>query len=447
MSRALAVIVLLLAAGDALAEGEKIVAIEVVENSKTNDETVILIADVSVGQYFTFALADRIKVDLVSSGLFKDVNVFSAPMPEKGGVKLVIVAKDKHSWVIAPTVYLQPGNTGIGCGFGENNLFGKNKKLLLYGQLATSDSLFIAGLRDPALGGSPFYLQLDTFLRHERVTEFDSRDDFLGQPEPERISVMNYLNSGTTLGLNIWKGMAIDGRLRAARVFYEEPEWAEEAIAREPATHQGVPPAPDKDGWDVSTEVRLTRDKRANWYGVTTGSVFGLSYERALPGLGSDWEYWYFGARLQLAYKFFARHNLQLKLFGGYGDNMPFQQEYSSGGTGLRGYQNRQFRGDTKGSFTFEYSVPFFTIGSFAFRGLVFYDTAYTAFNNTEDNASRNYLIGQTENELSKWRNGVGAGFRIYVRSVVIPLLGLDWGYGIEAGDYHIYFAVGLTEL
>jgi hypothetical protein len=317
----------------------------------------------------------------------------------------------------------------------------------MYGQIATSDSLFLMGLRDPNLGGTPFYLQLDTFLRHEKVTEFDSRDEIFGQPEPERISIMNYLNGGMTFGLNIWKGMFLDARLRGARVFYEDPEWAPEAVARAPGTHLGTPPAPDKDGWDVSTEFRLTRDKRANWYGVTTGSVFGLSFEKGQPALGSDWDYWYAGARLGLFYKFFSRHNLGLKLGLGLGNNLPFQQEYTSGGVGLRGYQNRQFRGDTKGNFTFEYSVPFFTIGSFAFRGLVFYDTAYTAFNNWEDNESRNYLPEQTDNELSKFRNGVGAGFRIYVRSVVIPLLGLDWGYGIEAGDYHVYFAVGLTEL
>jgi len=48
---------------------------------------------------------------------------------------------------------------------------------------------------------------------------------------------------------------------------------------------------------------------------------------------------------------------------------------------------------------------------------------------------------------VNRWRNGVGGGLRVYVKSIVLPLLGVDIGYGIEARDYHIYFAVGLTEL
>lgn len=434
--------------GLARAEGERIAEIEIAENSKTSDETVLVIADVEVGDTFNFELADRIKVDLVNSGLFKDVNVFSSPHPLKQGqVLLTIVAKDKFSWVIAPTLYLQPGNTGGGVGFAENNLFGEAKKILIYGQIATADSLFLAGYVDPSIAGTRFYWRLDTFLRREIVSEFDSRDEFLEQPERERLTTMNYLNGGYILGVNLWKGMAFDFRMRGAYVTYRDAEWADAAIENAPETHQGTPPAPDKDGWDVSTEVKLTRDKRANWYGVTTGSLFQLSYETGLPSVGSDWSYDYGTMKLHIAKKYWSRHNFVAKFGAMMGRNLPFQQEFTSGGTNLRGYQNRQFRGDTKVGSTLEYSVPFFTIGSVALRGLVFYDSAYTAFNNTDENESRNYLIGQTDNQLSKWRNGVGGGFRIYMRSVVIPLLGLDWGYGLETGEYNLYFAIGLTEL
>ena len=447
-TRPLLTLVLCLSAAVAHAEGERIAEIDVAENSKTSDETVLAIADVEVGDTFTFGLADRVKVDLVNSGLFKDVNVFSAPHPTKQGqVTLTIVAKDKFSWVIAPTVYLQPGNTGGGLGFAENNLGGTGKKVLLYGQIATADSLFLAAYVDPSIANTRFYWRIDSFSRRERVSEFDSRDAFLEQPERERETTMTYLNNGLFAGLNLWKGMAFDLRLRGAYVFYRDSEWSDAAVENAPEAHIGTPPAPEKDGWDISTETRLTRDKRANWYGVTTGSLFQLSYETGLPSMGSDWNYWIGSFKLHIAKKYWSRHNLVFKLGGALGDNLPFQQEFTSGGTTLRGYQNRQFRGDTKVATTLEYSVPFFTIGSVALRGLVFYDTAYTAFNRTDLNESRNYLIGQTDNELSKWRNGVGGGFRIYMRSVVIPLLGLDWGYGIESGEYHMYFAIGLTEL
>jgi hypothetical protein len=64
----------------------------------------------------------------------------------------------------------------------------------------------------------------------------------------------------------------------------------------------------------------------------------------------------------------------------------------------------------------------------------------------TEGNSMRDYLPGQTEmNVIAGATASAGAAG---VREVDRPaLLGVDIGYGIEARDYHIYFAVGLTEL
>jgi outer membrane protein insertion porin family len=427
----------------ARAEGEEIVEIEVVENTKTNDETVRLIADVHKGDSFSYALLDRIRVDLVNSGLFKDVQVIA--VPAQGGMKLTIVAQDKHSWVIAPTVYLQPGNKGGGLGFGENNLFGTNKKLLLYGQLATADSMFIAGYLDPAFLGSPLYFRADTFLRREFVTEF-SGGNILDEPLPDRTTRMNYYNFGFMLGLNVWKGMALDVRLRGAWVEFGAPE-CEQMSIMPPGTRPCDSEKPGDDGWDVSSEARLTYDKRANWYGVTAGTLFGLSYEKALPGLGSDFDYWIASVRGIKAWRFFEEHNLTLKGSAAVGHHLPFQQELTSGGVNLRGYQNREFRGDTKASGTFEYGVPFFKLGSLALRGLVFSDLAYTTFTGDKGNVQRHYLPDQTKIDTNSLRIGMGAGFRIYVRSIVMPLLGVDWGYAPQANEYHVYFAVGLTEL
>ena len=47
---------------------------------------------------------------------------------------------------------------------------------------------------------------------------------------------------------------------------------------------------------------------------------------------------------------------------------------------------------------------------------------------------------------LAGFKNSVGVGTRLYLRQIVLPLLGLDFGYGLEARDYEIYLAVGLTD-
>jgi outer membrane protein insertion porin family len=444
----LAATFLLLAAAPAAAQlegnptlyaGQKIVEIEVVGNTKTDDETVKLIADVETGDRFEYEMIERIEADLVNSTLFKNVKVYTQSVEK--GVKLVLEVEDKHSWIIAPTVYWQPGNKGAGLGFAENNLGGQNKKLLLYGQIATEDSIFIGGYLDPSLFGSRyFYWRAYTFLRHEDVTEYNSPNELFVEPEPERITTMNYLNGALLLGINFGRAISLDTQLRGAYVFYDDAHWADQS-------RTDPTPVPEKDGWDVSTEVKLTRDKRANWYGIQSGHMWRVSYERALPQLGSDWEWWSLYLSASWAKKIWSETNFVWKAGVTYGDHLPFQQEVTSGGVALRGYRNRQYRGDVKASNTFEFSIPFFKIGPMAFRGLAFWDSAYTSFMNDEPMGSRNYLPGQTDEEVSKWRNGVGGGFRIYMRSIVMPLLGLDWGYGIEVGTWHVYFAVGLTEL
>src|SRR4029077_2823086 len=112
---------------------------------------------------------------------------------------------------------------------------------------------------------------------------------------------------------------------------------------------------------------------------------------------------------------------------GGY--HLPIHEEVALGGVGdLRGYATDQFRGDFNAVFRVEYSVPITKWKIFAFRALGFYDTGYDTF--LSRRADRDYL--PTEVNTSFFRNDVGGGLRVYVKNVVLPLLGLDFGYGLE---------------
>jgi len=83
--------------------------------------------------------------------------------------------------VIAPAAYNQPTNKGVGAGFGENNLFGENKKLLLYGQVATGDMVEIASphgtIHAPVVitpGIAPDVVAMPVGQGHERFTRYAS---------------------------------------------------------------------------------------------------------------------------------------------------------------------------------------------------------------------------------------------------------------------------------
>jgi outer membrane protein insertion porin family len=425
-------------------------------NTKTTSDTVELIAKIEVGDDWTSEMLDRAKADLVSSGLFREVEASSEPcgptsIPkcEQAGVRVRLKVRDKHSWVIAPAFYNQPTNTGGGIGFGENNLFGENQKLLLYGQIATGDSFFIGAWVIPALSGTRFYAQLDTYLKTSRVIEYEPAHGYTDNPDGVRQSRMNYLNAGAKIGIELFRGLKLDGRVRGAHVTFDDVK----AVTLDggkigPGVDVTNPPKPGQEGWDVSTEVSLALDRRADWYGVQTGYRYQTSLEFSVPALGSDFHYYIYNVSLWKGVQVLERHNLIARAGINVGHHLPFQQEFTMGGTGMRGYINDQFRGDLRVTTNLEYSAPLFTLFGLSIRVLGFLDSGYTTFLTSTTNPERSYLArsGHDDNSvLAPFKNSVGVGTRLYLRQIVIPLLGVDFGYGLEARDLQLYLAIGLT--
>lgn len=425
----------------------KVKKIVVVGNSKTDTDTVILISKVDVGDDWSVERQKEVERELESCGLFKEITVYWSNV--EGGVQIHLLVKDKHSWIIAPAFYTQPTNVGGGLGFGENNLFGQNQKLVLYGQIATGDTFFIGAWVIPSLGGTRFYAQLDTFLKSQRNIEYASPDGYIDGAEAKAVreSRMHYLNGGVKLGIELVRGFKIDSRFRAAKVSFQDVKLAEGATEADVGVADGMAiPAPGGEGWDISNEWTASIDRRANYHGIQTGYRVGVSFERAIESL-SDFKYTLTGLSLYRAKQVFERHNFIVKASVNYGRDVPFQQEYSIGGPSMRGYINSQFRGDFKALANIEYSVPLITIKGVSMRGLAFFDSGYTTFLRTRPvEAQRHYLPGAEARGTGPFKNSVGLGTRLNVRQIVLPLLGLDFGYGLEARDFQIYLAVGLTD-
>jgi hypothetical protein len=181
---------------------------------------------------------------------------------------------------------------------------------------------------------------------------------------------------------------------------------------------------------------------------------------------------------LQWSLRFFSEHNLILRANGTMTRNEPFFEEIETGGAGFRGYLTRQFRGDTRGFGSAEYVVPVVKLWGLHIRGLVFFDSNVSWFgqkptcrnpseggSQTGDscrdslgnisypyaervsdggNHIRYYLPGQYFTPgMRAWNNGVGAGLRFYLKSINMPLVGLDYGYGLEGRLSEIYLTIG----
>lgn len=418
---------------DVVIPAKKVVGFRVEGPSKLRTRALAYLAHVREGDYVRDSDLPVIEQSLISSELFEKVSVRFEDTTD--GVIVVATLDDKHSWVVAPTVYVLSGKRSIGVGYAENNFLGLNQKLLLYGQLGERDSLFFGTFLDQNVRGSKLTTRFDVYLYRRFVDEYANPADDPTSTEIVRTTESNYLGGGLLVGWNFaWWAIA-DFRLRGAYVYFRDPQ-----------APDGTPlPAPSIDGWDITAQARLTLDARQHYFGVTWGPYLQLLLEQSIPGI-DEYDYSDVLVRAYYSWRFWGEHQLELRTHLNAGRHLPMQEELTLGGViDLRGYAVDQFRGDLRTMFRTEYSLPIGKWKFFAFRAIGFWDSGYIGYQFREPDGTRHYLPTQVD-DAHWWRNDVGAGLRIYVKAIVLPLLGLDFAYGIEGRAPEIYFQVGLTD-
>ena len=412
-----------------------IVGFTVRGDSKLTNKTAEYLSHYDLGDPITSEDIPKLVQAFQSSELFETVVVTLEPAP--GGVVVVATLDDKHSWIIAPTLFLLPGNTAFGLGFAENDFQGKNQKILLYGQLGTRESLLFGTFLNPSLDGTPITYRLDLYAYRRNISEFLNPTNNDRDASIARITQTTYLGGGALVGYRVNWWLTPDLRVRFAKVTFHNPHASDAA---------STPlPMPETDGWDVTMQARLTLDARHHRYGVTWGPYVQAIYDHTIPGL-DDYDYSSVLVRAYQSWHFFGEHQLELRTGFIAGRHLPLHEDVTLGGAGdLRGYAIDRFRGDTRYSARVEYSLPITKRSIFAFRGIGFWDTGTIGFHSPRTGGDRVYLPSQRE-DIDRWRNDVGLGLRIYVKSIVLPLLGLDFAYGLEARAPEVYFEVGITD-
>jgi hypothetical protein len=170
-------------------------------------------------------------------------------------------------------------------------------------------------------------------------------------------------------------------------------------------------------------------------------------------GNQSDLWYWKASAGYEHGIRFFRAHNLVVRVGGVVGENLPLWCENSAGGTNLRGYPYRQFQGDSHLSSQIEYHFPLFSLWSLDVRGLVFGDGAAIWWRdlNYQRTDGRQYLppeyLQQGFRADRDIHTSAGAGLRFYLRTVSIPLLGVDVGHGLNGiglKEYNVILLLGV---
>jgi outer membrane protein insertion porin family len=454
---AVVVVVLVVAPARAFAIGETIVDVRILDNQRTEESTVRSIAGVANGDVLEGDTLDKVRERLNTTGLFADVNVWWEPHGE--GVRINISVKDKFPWAPVPTASWSANNKSIGLLFVHGNLFGRGKQLAIGGRLATVDSGATIAYRDPSLFGSWIYWQVQGLIQRQVIPEYQNYSNatfMVSLADPLELSETHL----SSYGFEGVLGIAWLRRVRTQVAWHLEQYNFNGTYDINPETGAATLGPPTTTGGLVGIgRAQLQFDFRAREFAVMHGTALSAAVDYASPDFKSDFTYWRAGASWEHGIKFFRSHNLVYLLGATAGHNLPFWAENTAGGPNLRGYLYQQFRGDTQLGGKVEYHFPLFSIGSLDFRALGFYDVQAVWFReNPYDATNPNYLNGvrQTRDMRSfpadndygfSWsqsvHNDVGAGLRFFLRSVAVPLVGFDAGYGIEANNWRFILVVG----
>ena len=465
----------------AFAVGEAITDVRVLDNQRTEESTVRSVAGISIGDTLEADTLDLVRERLNTTGLFADVNVWWEP--HGSGVRVNISVKDKFPWAPVPTAAWSANNKSIGLLFVHGNLFGRGKQLLLGARLAQIDSGVVVAYRDPSLFGTWMYWQLQGVVQRQVIPEYQNAGATpfgvatLGHPyEFRETRLFSY-------GFEPSFGVAWMRRVRTQVAWHLE-RFSYFAAGTDPAdptlttgsdlpsgsspTNTSVPLVPaSRGGTSGYGRANLSFDFRAREFAVMTGVALSGNFDYGSSAFGSDFNFYRGGIGWEQGIKFFKSHNLIYSANATAGHNLLFWNENTAGGNNLRGYIGQQFRGDTQIGGKLEYHFPLFSISSLDFRALGFYDFQAVWFRNAPDGTPVSDYNGQgigtsyiqrntpdartypnpalqpTGFSRDSIHNDVGFGLRFFLRSVAVPLVGVDFGYGIEANHWQFIIVVG----
>jgi outer membrane protein insertion porin family len=440
-----------LAAAPAWAVGEEITDVRIMGNQRTEESTVRSVAGVSIGDTLETGTLDLVRERLNTTGLFSDVNVWWEQY--KTGVRVNIAVKDKFPWAPVPTGSWSANNRAFGLLFVHGNLFGRGKQMLLGGRLADVDSGAALAYRDPSFFGTWIFWQVQANVQRQNIPEYYTNDIRADQGAYRSTLLVSYAIE-PTIGVAWWRRVRTQVAWRLEQFNYDR-SYIPNPMMMDPPTVAATQSARTGIG-----KASLNIDFRAREFAVMTGTVLGGGIDFATPDFGGDLKFWRVGGGFQHGVKFFKSHNLVLEAGATFGKDMPFWMENTAGGPNLRGYLYQQFRGDSQIAAGAEYHFPLFSISSLDFRALVFYDAQALWFRNVPTGATQ-FVTRDTPDQRTFLVDGngypagggfdvkrdihqsVGGGVRFFLRSVAVPLIGFDAGWGLESRSWRFTLVIG----
>ena len=414
---------------------------------KTQPDTVQDYSRLDAGDTLTSEELTRVERRLLATGLFQEVHVSTQPTGD-GRVKVVLQVQDKASWVVAPTFSVSNSNIGGGVLYAESNLWGRSKKFAAAVQVSTAESGLFVGFLDPNLFGfPPLRLSFEGQLRSDRVEEYQPGASYK-EPVVQRRTRLNSASAASELSVMIAERVRVGAKYRLMLIDAQEP--SQDAPVTEPAFEPGPVQR------DASLRLLMGIDTRQNLHAIMEGLNIEGSLELSNPGVGSQFRLQALRAAVPARPALLrgAQPGAARRSVPGRGPAVP---PGVRGGRGLTARLHlpavpRRHPRILHG----RVPLPALhrALAVLPGRGLLGHRDADVAEHPRGPAAAPDVTGRVVRGYLEDAHDGVGGatvaqglglGLRLFLRSVVLPLVGVDVAYGVNSGEIRFYLVAGVT--
>lgn len=376
-----------------------------IEGLKRTKESVIRsLIDIEPGDILNKDTIVEIESTLQKSGIFASVTVAALRDMVTGTTDLVIVIEEK--WTLIPIPFFSTDGSDFNGGLFllESNLFGYNKFLMtaVFGGTDGINGLLIYS--DPSIANSLWSGSI--------VGGFGTSDEKTMKPDGTLIRsfTTNYQNISLGIGYDLTPTTTLKGRIKYR-------QWVVEGF------EAGLDTVAITDNWYMEPSLELAYDNTRLSDVLLVGTTASLSGRYVT--LENGWE---MSTEISWSYPVVKDHRLRLLASGGWG-TMPAIAEFStSDRDGYRTLPYQATTADKWGSASIAYDLPIFKT-SWGTGVISHYWEA--GMYDTETIQAQPFL-------------GPGGSFRIYLKKVAIPAMGIDIAYNMIDPSWVFSLTVGM---
>jgi len=376
---------------------ERISRIVVAGNERTHASAILELAEISEGERLADVDCEKVKQNLLLSGIFSDVSL-SAIIDKSGGVVVTIEVKDKWTLIPVPSGSYGSGGWSAGLDIVEFNLFGLRKTLVVGGSDSNLGLSGTIAYIDPRFLGADVTLQ--AYASYARASE-----------EATYMNDSDFADFVTTTGSG---GFAL--AYPSDKTLYVQPRFT--------VRYRGLSEG-DAEKYDLRTDDlvlvpgvdAIYDDERFTTY-HKSGPSASFTYLHGF-GLSGGPQYDSVSGQADLKLDTFGDGLAECGFVGSYGSEC-FMLQSALSGVGYRTLpQGSSYAADSAALYA-SLDLPFvkakwavMTLGAFYEGGA--------------------YATG-LEGQSIAFFHGPGLSYRLYLHNIALPAAGIDMAYNIPAG-------------